>query len=293
MLCSYCSKEFNNTFSIHSRSCEIYQKCIKKITKESLIDLYINKQMSCLDIQNHYGLSHPSFIYRKMKEFGIKRRNGSEYGKLSEKKRRVTLLKKTGFPHNFCKGGKIRNKVEEDLKKDGFINWFQKEEVKLKSIQTLLKKYGTECPWKTDTIRGKRSYSTLHKRVVDICHELNINIRIEFKIKKDKEPRYYAYDIILDNTNKIIEVNGDYWHGNPELYKPSDILLKGSSREITVKEKHKFDKKKNMFAISKGYSVLILWEKDIKENIDRIKQLIIDYSSTQQISPTISSSTLL
>jgi G:T-mismatch repair DNA endonuclease (very short patch repair protein) len=227
-----------------------------------------------------------------MEEFGIKRRSATEHGKLSEVKRRETLTDKTGFPHNFCKGGEIRNRVEKDLKKQGVTNWFQLESVKLKSRQTLLKKYGTECPWKTDTIRGHRSYSKLHKQIVEICHELNIDIKIEFKLKKDKESRYYAYDIILTDSMKLIEVNGDYWHGNPKLYKSSDILLKGSSREMTVEERHKFDKKKNKFAVSKGYSILIIWEKDIKDDIERIKKTIIDYSSTQQISPSISSSVL-
>jgi G:T-mismatch repair DNA endonuclease (very short patch repair protein) len=292
-ICKFCEKNIEKTVSIHNRYCEKYKEFINSITKEDLIDMYINKKMSCLDIQKAFGISHHSIIYRKMKEFNIQIRSGSDCGKLSESKRRDTLIKKTGFPHNFCKGGKIRNKVEEDLKNKGVTNWFQLDSVKLKSRKTLLEKYGVECSYQVDTIRGGRTYSKIHKQIVDICHNLKIDVGIEFKLKKDNEFRYYSYDIILNNTNKIIEVYGDYWHGNPLIYKETDLLLRGSSREMSVGHKWEFDKVKNNFAVSKGYFVMILWEYDINKELDKISDLILNYSSTKQTSPILNSSTLL
>ena len=35
---------------------------------------------------------------------------------------------------------------------------------------------------------------------------------------------YFCFFVDFKYGNKIIEFYGDYWHGNPKLYKPDDVV---------------------------------------------------------------------
>lgn len=275
--CKYCQKSVKNTGG-HSKKCKEYQSLINSITKEQLEDMYFNKNMSCLDIQKYFDFHNFDIVYKLFDKFDIKRRSLKESKLLCKNKFEETNLKKYGHKHNFCKDHPSRKEWEQKLlDEEGITNVFQREDVKKKSIETLIQKYGVEKAGLITTCRGKNSYSQIHRKVVEICQELNIQVGIEFKLKYKK--RYFAYDIIIENTNKLIEVNGDYWHGNPQIYKDSDIIMKNSSAEITVGEKWKKDKVKINHAKSNGYKVLTIWEKDLKENIEYIMERIILFAS--------------
>jgi len=65
-----------------------------------------------------------------------------------------------------------------------------------------------------------------------------------------------SYDFKIKNKPIIIEVDGDYWHGNPKkkhYYK-------------YVNEIKDNDKLKEDIAKKKGYKVIRLWESDIKKD---------------------------
>ena len=83
------------------------------------------------------------------------------------------------------------------------------------------------------------------------------------------------------DDNKIIEINGDYWHGNPECYLENDIILKNTNSEILVKDKWAKDKEKIDFAISNGFDILIIWEKDLKHNLEETKRRILVYARSK------------
>lgn len=79
----------------------------------------------------------------------------------------------------------------------------------------------------------------------------------------------YRPDFIITNTNKIIEVYGDYFHCNPALY-PNGPKDDNQIRHIVS------DYYKKCFYVSNNYDVLYLWEFDINNNledvINKIKQ---------------------
>ena len=82
-------------------------------------------------------------------------------------------------------------------------------------------------------------------------------------------------DILVKHKKTVIEVNGDMWHANPEIYKPNDEIrvwggLK-TAKEIWEKDKHRLLQIKN-----KGYNVIVIWERDIKENFDKVRKTICD-----------------
>lgn len=87
--------------------------------------------------------------------------------------------------------------------------------------------------------------------------------------------KFYKYDFV-DTKNKIvIEFNGDFWHGNPKLYKSSDIIKK-SNFCMKVEDIWTRDKLKNEHMENLGYKVFVVWEFDYRLNKDDIVEDIIN-----------------
>lgn len=64
------------------------------------------------------------------------------------------------------------------------------------------------------------------------------------------------YDFYISETNTLIEINGDYWHCNPEKYPNGPI-------DEIQRAKIKADEEKKQIAAKEGYNLLILWENDL------------------------------
>lgn len=70
------------------------------------------------------------------------------------------------------------------------------------------------------------------------------------KIKTD------AYDPL---TNTIYEYNGDFWHGNPNIFNPLDINARNKK---TFGELYNETKKKRELIISAGYNLIEIWDSE-------------------------------
>ncbi len=84
---------------------------------------------------------------------------------------------------------------------------------------------------------------------------LNISER-QFRIGR------YVVDGYDPNTKTVYEFNGDFWHGNPEIFKPNDYnnVLKKTFGELyknTIKRKNEL--------IKRGYNVISIWENDFNK----------------------------
>lgn len=81
----------------------------------------------------------------------------------------------------------------------------------------------------------------------------------------NEEQTLFRFDSIIKvdfkHNNNIIEFFGDYWHANPILYNKEEII-----RSIEVNEIWKKDESRIDWLKKSGYNVLIIWEKDWKEN---------------------------
>ena len=282
--CDLCQKKFisknpNTQLIAHLKWCVNKHKFLTKYNFTSaIIQREYNICGSVLSFKEKFPFwNNFTHYYRLFKEMNINYSlQKSLASKESQIKRRKTSLNRYGIESNFEKNSKSRLKWEKRLlETEGITNVFQRESVKEKSLLTLISKYGKEYWNHNSTIRGSNIISKLNKKVFSILESNNINFSIEFKLKKEKG--YYAYDILLENSNKIIEIYGDYWHGNPRIYKDNDIILKGSSKEILVKDKWKNDKEKELFAINKNYQILIIWEYDLKNNKENCIKKILNY----------------
>lgn len=87
----------------------------------------------------------------------------------------------------------------------------------------------------------------------------------------DNPRKMYSYDFVDLKTKKIIEFNGDCYHGNPTIF-AADDHPHPFAKHLTAKEMWEKDNIKTKCAERYGYTVMVVWEKDYKEN----KQLIID-----------------
>jgi very-short-patch-repair endonuclease len=103
-----------------------------------------------------------------------------------------------------------------------------------------------------------------------------------FNITDDENHRQvnigkYRVDGVADD-NVIYEYNGDFWHGNPVIYKSTSKLF-GS---LTAGDKWKKDKERLDVINKKGYDVKVIWEKDwndfqnkVISEIDFLKSIIV------------------
>lgn len=74
---------------------------------------------------------------------------------------------------------------------------------------------------------------------------------------------YRKYDFVLTEPKIVIEFNGDYFHANPNKYKPTDEFFFGDQ---TAAEIWKDDLHKQRLIESHGFKFLCVWESDYDEN---------------------------
>jgi len=82
-----------------------------------------------------------------------------------------------------------------------------------------------------------------------------------------------AFDFYVPNSNLLVEVNGDYWHANPEIYDESDIISYPGG-EVVVGEIRKRDQSKINLAEKTGYNVLEVWESDIENKTSLVVEQV-------------------
>lgn len=108
----------------------------------------------------------------------------------------------------------------------------------------------------------------------EISKEIS-GLKSQFQIKTSKNT-WFMYDIQYGCN--IIEFNGDFWHMNPALYTEDfyNKRIKCTANEIRLK-----DKEKAQCAIDSGYKILVVWEKDYKNNKDETIKKCIEFLKQQ------------
>lgn len=136
--------------------------------------------------------------------------------------------------------------------------WSQREEWKTKARKNALKMLSEGAFENTDS-KPQLTLNTILE---------NNNIIFE----REKINDFYAYDNYLLESGLIIEVQGDYWHCNPLIYR--DMIYKSQANRIKCdKAKHTYTKKEY------GVEILYLWECDLVSNIELCNKLVIEYIS--------------
>lgn len=230
---------------------------------EELINDY-NNLYSLTDLREKYNIDFKNILWC-LKYANIPLRT------MSESQKKITIVK-----------------ARETLKKqygDNIINVAQLPETKEKVKKTFIEHYGVDNIWKTKeyaefTSKRWASYtpeykqellkkwthqperiSKLENEIINILNILHIPLETQFKF----DDYYHKYDIYLKDTNILIEVNGDFWHANPKIYKSTDKLNFPNNLIKYAEDIWKKDKMNILYAEQKNYKVIQLWESDINE----------------------------
>ena len=147
---------------------------------------------------------------------------------------------------------------------NGFYGRTHTDENKLR--QSVFMKTAGKRPREYYVQMGVRSSSmpyrktTIEKQVESFLLENGINFQYNFII-----PKVGQYDFKVDNI--LIEVNGTYWHADPRVYGTN-------KRPLNDRQQYKIDRDTQKKAQAKelGFTVVYIWEEDIKKNcFDAIK----------------------
>jgi G:T-mismatch repair DNA endonuclease (very short patch repair protein) len=244
--------------------------------EEKLTKRYLNKyENSCL---TKHGVKNVS----QLKEVKDKKIN--------------THLKNYGTNNNFNDSIIQKNAYARRTEKMQDSN--HKRKYLEKYIRTCQDKYGTDNVSKykpiakkiSNTHKEKCSLLTLEEKrkmteaarafwSTQISWESKAEIKIHYildnlNIKYQKHQNMYGYNYDIVINDYIIEINGDFWHGNPLFYKSEDILL-GNLKASDVWTK---DDRKKKIAIDNGNKYLVIWECDIISSTDtELTHLIKDF----------------
>ena len=106
----------------------------------------------------------------------------------------------------------------------------------------------------------RKFISKLHNNVKKFLLQNNIT-----EFESEKFIGYYHVDECNEKLKLIIEIQGNYWHANPAIYKADDIINHKTAKQIWKK-----DNIKKKFLENKGYKIYYIWEKDFKDNPNKV-----------------------
>ena len=112
----------------------------------------------------------------------------------------------------------------------------------------------THTPESIKKIFSHRKMNKLEKIVADELDRVKIPYHFQYFIIENGICK--SYDFKIKGKPLIIEVDGDFWHGNPSK----------QNHYIKAKEIRENDKTKDEIANKKGIRVVRLWESDIKKD---------------------------
>lgn len=88
---------------------------------------------------------------------------------------------------------------------------------------------------------------------------------------------YGPYDYGSHSCKKLIEFYGSYWRADPTLFNDDDII---SQKGMTAKHIRSRDQAKRTYAITRGYEVFVIWEREWKAHKEDIILKIKEWWNT-------------
>lgn len=84
------------------------------------------------------------------------------------------------------------------------------------------------------------------------------------------DERNIVCDYLDAEHDRVIEINGDFWHMNPNLFEAHDI---NCVTNRVAKEVWESEENRNNILKSKGYEILIIWESELNADYDKCLEL--------------------
>jgi len=287
--CKHCKKELTYKQKVYcSRECQYNDSKGEKVKRIECVCLFCDKKY--LETEYRLSINKGKYCSRKCKDNHQKEiylgSNNPSFGRNISSEE---LIYRSDFMKNLWKSDDFKNKVKEGYKK--FINekgYYPGQDEKSinKRKETIILKYGVPHNWcgiygKRDCdltcikLYGKTSLEISNNFFRNTQPELlfedilkNLNFDYSKQLRIHSNSFYKIYDFYLPKYNILIEVDGDYWHGNPTKFK----VLNEQQMRIKIN-----DEIKNKLAIEHGHQLIRFWEYDIKNNKniieDKLKEL--------------------
>jgi len=248
--CEICGKEFKAITNSHLKRHEITTEEYKKKYPDSILGNFDRfekwrhskeNKKNCQEMTNKVYSSEELMTkrrnsvkkatqckkYRKRQSeimTKVYKDNPEEYV-LSRKRAPTSWMKKSNYERwNILYGKKVADKKME--------NWIEKNKIPNSSKDT----------------KPEREFAL----ILDM-HNI--------KYEKQKPVKKYRCDFYIPEYNLIVEIDGDYWHANPEKYSANDII--GPSKK-TAKTIWENDRLKTQNIINEGYCILRYWASELK-----------------------------
>jgi very-short-patch-repair endonuclease len=258
--------------------------------KNITVDQYIQKYWSTLPLHKPCEVCKENIVY-KYKTCSKECRNKLKHGhkdkpkplgfmdenhkqKISESTLGRIVSKETSDKISKSSKGKSRNKGKTPMLGKKHTS-YTKEKMSIKAKlsfdkgeRPLIAQIGVKrSPETIEKIFAKRPMNKLEKLVASILDENNISYYFQFFLKT-KDNICKSYDFKIKNTNILLEIDGDYWHGGPGINKHFYKL-----DEVKIN-----DNIKNELALNNNYNLIRIWESDIYNEptiiISKIKENI-------------------
>lgn len=295
--CVYCHKKFDTIGQLkgHYGNCGKKNEAFEKvITKEFLKEMFeerdycANYIAKCILKDVLPTRVHTGYIINKAKSFGIKTKTIKESANNKDRRLRQinTNITKYGYT-NVSQNNDIQKKKEETFMKHyGLRNIFCNNDYIKEKFK---EKYGVSCPaYLNKPFNQKNNFNTsIHKKVLTILEKYDISYISDkhinlLKYNEDLGRNYNPRpDIIIEDHKIIIEVQGNYWHANPRIYKPSDVFRLYTGYK-TAEEIWKHDEIRKKHIESFGYKVYYLWEDDINNCLENVECQIVKWLGLNQ-----------
>ena len=102
------------------------------------------------------------------------------------------------------------------------------------------------------------------------------NCKWEYETIFNFDTETFLPDFYIRNKKTIIECYGDYWHANPNNFKPVNKIYRRGKYNISAADIWNRDGRRKEIFEKNRYTYLYFWETDIKNNIDKIKGELIN-----------------
>lgn len=217
------------------------------------------------EIAELFNVPSTSIIHNDLRRFGIIVRDLKTSATLPKKIRRsiATSMKNYGTCNPLSRNASPRKRMKEKLLRErGVENVFQLPEVITKIRDSLVNR--------PESITSR--FSSQHREIVELLKSIGLEPTIEFRIAFDGG--YRSYDVKVGN--RLIEIQGDYWHANPAKYEASHIV-EWSMGKLTAEQIWARDAFKKDLAEINGYDLFVVWEFDWKTRREVVVTNILNF----------------